>query len=63
MSKLHSMDVRCCQAPAQYLAILTKEVKVALLVGAMPRKKGMLRSELLQKNAGIFKAQGKALNE
>ena len=38
-------------------------VEIALLVGAMPRKKGMLRADLLKKNAGIFKAQGAALNK
>jgi len=31
---------------------------VALLVGAMPRKAGMERSDLLSANGGIFKPQG-----
>ncbi len=35
----------------------------AILVGAMPRKKGMLRKDLLQANSQIFSAQGKALND
>jgi malate dehydrogenase len=35
---------------------------VALLVGAMPRKAGMERSDLLEANGGIFKPQGQALN-
>jgi malate dehydrogenase len=34
---------------------------VALLVGAMPRKAGMERSDLLYANGGIFKPQGQAL--
>lgn len=34
----------------------------ALLVGAMPRKAGMERSDLLAKNASIFKEQGAAIN-
>ncbi len=34
---------------------------VALLVGAMPRKAGMERSDLLSANGGIFKPQGAAL--
>jgi malate dehydrogenase len=34
----------------------------ALLVGAMPRKAGMERSDLLSANGGIFRPQGKALN-
>jgi malate dehydrogenase len=38
-------------------------VNVALLVGARPRSKGMERSDLLEANGGIFKPQGKALND
>ncbi len=38
-------------------------VNIALLVGARPRSKGMERSDLLQANGGIFKPQGKALND
>jgi malate dehydrogenase len=34
---------------------------VALLVGAMPRKAGMERSDLLSANGGIFRPQGQAL--
>jgi malate dehydrogenase len=34
----------------------------ALLVGAMPRKEGMERSDLLEANGAIFTAQGKALS-
>ncbi len=40
-----------------------KDIDVALLVGATPRGPGMERSDLLQKNAQVFIAQGKALNE
>ena len=35
----------------------------ALLVGAMPRKAGMERGDLLSANGGIFKPQGEALSE
>ena len=35
---------------------------VALLVGAMPRKAGMERGDLLEANGGIFKPQGEAIN-
>ena len=35
----------------------------ALLVGAMPRKKGMERKDLLTANSAIFSAQGKAIND
>ena len=38
-------------------------VNAAFLVGAMPRKAGMERSDLLTKNGAIFTAQGKALND
>jgi malate dehydrogenase len=36
---------------------------IALLVGARPRTKGMERSDLLEANGGIFKPQGRALND
>jgi malate dehydrogenase len=36
---------------------------VALLIGARPRTKGMERGDLLEANGGIFKPQGKALND
>jgi malate dehydrogenase len=38
-------------------------VNVALLVGARPRSKGMERSDLLEANGGIFKPQGRAIND
>jgi malate dehydrogenase len=37
------------------------DADVALLVGAMPRKDGMERSDLLSANGGIFKPQGEAI--
>lgn len=40
-----------------------KDVSYALLVGAMPRKDGMERSDLLSANGKIFGPQGKALND
>ncbi len=36
---------------------------LAMLVGAMPRKAGMERGDLLSANGAIFTAQGRALNE
>ena len=39
-----------------------KDADIALLVGARPRGPGMERKDLLQANAQIFTAQGKALN-
>ena len=35
----------------------------AILVGAMPRKKGMLRKDLLEANSKIFSGQGRAIND
>lgn len=40
-----------------------KDADVALLVGARPRGPGMERKDLLEANAAIFSAQGKALND
>jgi len=40
-----------------------KNSDFAFLVGAKPRGPGMERSDLLQENAKIFSAQGKAINE
>ncbi|HEY1281267.1 MAG TPA: malate dehydrogenase [Acidimicrobiales bacterium] len=39
------------------------DVDYALLVGAMPRKAGMERSDLLSANGAIFTVQGKALSD
>ncbi|HEX5365623.1 MAG TPA: malate dehydrogenase [Acidimicrobiales bacterium] len=39
------------------------DVHWALLVGAMPRREGMERADLLSANGAIFTAQGKALSE
>ncbi len=38
------------------------DAEIALLVGAMPRKAGMERADLLSANGGIFKPQGEALS-
>ena len=40
-----------------------KDAEYALLVGARPRGPGMERKDLLEANAAIFSAQGKAMNE
>ncbi|MFT6221048.1 MAG: malate dehydrogenase [Candidatus Endobugula sp.] len=40
-----------------------KDADYALLVGARPRGPGMERKDLLEANAAIFSAQGKAMNE
>jgi len=40
-----------------------KEIDWALLVGSVPRKEGMERSDLLKINGGVFTVQGRALSE
>lgn len=40
-----------------------QDCDVAVLVGAMPRREGMERKDLLKANAGIFKVQGQALDQ
>jgi malate dehydrogenase len=44
-------------------AVAFKDSDYALLVGARPRGPGMERKDLLEANAAIFSAQGKALND
>lgn len=43
--------------------VVMKEVNWAVLVGAVPRKEGMERSDLLKINGKIFTSQGRAINE
>jgi len=64
------MEIQDCAYPLVSSIVCTADVKeaftdahYALLVGAMPRKEGMERSELLKANAAIFKVQGKAIND
>ena len=40
-----------------------RDLDAAFLVGAMPRKEGMERKDLLAANVKIFKAQGEALKQ
>lgn len=44
-------------------AVAFKDIDAAFLVGAMPRKEGMERKDLLAANVKIFKAQGQALDK
>lgn len=64
------MELEDCAFPLLRKVLITADLKVgfkdvnwAILVGAAPRKAGMERSDLLQKNGGIFSIQGNALNE
>lgn len=64
------MELEDCAFPTLSSVAATSDVKVAfkdvdwaLLVGSVPRKEGMERSDLLKINGGIFIDQGKALAE
>jgi malate dehydrogenase len=64
------MEIIDCAFPLLRGLVVTTDVKeafskvdYALLVGAFPRKEGMERKDLLEKNAGIFKEQGSALDQ
>ena len=41
--------------------VAMKEADVVVLVGGFPRRKGMLRKDLIAKNTGIFKTMGTAI--
>ena len=63
-----SMELDDCAFPLLADIVQTDDANVAfgdadyaLLVGAMPRKAGMERADLLSANGGIFKPQGEAL--
>jgi malate dehydrogenase len=49
--------------PTDSEEVAFKDVDVALFVGAMPRKEGMERKDLLSANVKIFKSQGTALDK
>ena len=64
-----AMELDDCAFPLLAGTVRTDDANVAfgdaeyaLLVGAMPRKQGMERADLLQANGGIFGPQGKAIN-
>lgn len=43
--------------PTDDVAVAFKDVEAAFLVGAMPRREGMERKDLLSANVKIFKVQ------
>lgn len=45
------------------LSVAMRDVNWSVLVGSVPRKAGMERSDLLKINGGIFTVQGKAIND
>lgn len=65
-----AMELDDCAFPLLKNIVCTSELEVAfkdanwaLLVGAVPRKDGMARADLLRINGGIFGPQGKAIND
>ena len=63
------MELQDCAFPLLRDVVTTSDPRQAfdgadwaLMVGAMPRKEGMERRDLLSANAGIFSEQGKAIN-
>jgi malate dehydrogenase len=64
------MELEDCAFPLLAGVVMTDkpelafgDADLALLVGAMPRKQGMERSDLLAANGAIFTAQGRAIAE
>ncbi|GIX70533.1 malate dehydrogenase, cytoplasmic [Caerostris extrusa] len=64
------MELNDCAFPLLREIVATADEKVAFtdidsafLVGAMPRREGMERKDLLAANVKIFKSQGKALDQ
>ncbi len=64
------MELKDCAFPLLQDVLVTADPYLAFadaelifLIGAKPRGPGMKRKDLLSANAGIFSAQGKALNE
>lgn len=65
-----AMELDDCAFPLLKRIVCTADLKTAmdgvnwaLLVGSVPRKQGMERSDLLQINGGIFTKQGQAIND
>ena len=49
--------------PTSDIGMAFKDIDVGVLVGAMPRREGMERKDLLKANVKIFKQQGQALDQ
>lgn len=69
MLRAVAMELEDVASPAIVKVVCTVDVEeafcdadCALLVGARPRSKGMLRKDLLAANAAIFKSQGEILD-
>lgn len=65
-----AMELDDCAFPLLKKVVVTDDINVAMkdvnwamLVGAVPRKDGMERSDLMKINGGIFTNQGRAIND
>src|SRR5665213_1769548 len=65
-----AMELVDCAFPLLRNIVCTSDVNTAfkgsnwgVMVGAVPRKPGMERADLLKVNGGIFSVQGKAMND
>lgn len=59
-----SLSLSCLDiVPTDDPEVAFNNIDVAILVGAMPRREGMERKDLLKANAKIFESQGKALDK
>lgn len=65
-----AMELEDCAFPLLRNVVVTDDANVAMkgahyvaMVGAVPRKKGMERGDLLKINGGLFQGQGKAIND
>lgn len=65
-----AMELEDCAFPLLKRVVCTSSLKEAMdgvnwaiLIGSVPRKQGMERSDLLQINGGVFKPQGQAINQ
>ena len=65
-----AMELEDCAFPLLKNVVITDDPNIAMkdanyvaMVGAVPRKKGMERSDLLKINGGLFQGQGKAIND
>ncbi len=71
LSSLHGvgMELEDCALPLLADTVMTddpaigfRDADYCILIGAKPRSKGMERKDLIQENAKIFSAQGRAIN-
>ena len=60
-SKIRTLDLPGLSN--QIFLVFISDVDAAFLVGAMPRREGMERKDLLAANVKIFKEQGNALDK